>query len=1039
MQVLMIEDNENDYLLVNNVMKKSSDVVLHWQSTLKAGLLYLQSNTVDVILLDLGLPDAHGLNAIDRLQTEFPLIPIIILSANDTDELALESVRHGAQDYLLKGKADDYVLNKALRYAIERKRLEERLRRSEEIHRTFAQNFPNGTLAIFDHNLQYTLVDGLGLAGLGLSKERMEGKTIWDVFPPELAAAGEIRMRKSLAGEEVVEEIVFAGQIVLMNYVPIRDAAGVIVSGMIMSQNITNRKQAEAALAAERNLLRTLIDSIPDYVYIKDTQSRFVLANRSVLNASGLENIEQLIGKSDFDMMPQAIAQSFYDDDRTVLSSGQPLIDREEPSIDLKTGEELWFSTTKVPLRDENGSVTGLVGVSRDIRHRKQLEAALKLKIEEELNFQNYLKALHEITIELTTINEIDEFYKRAVELGLQRLGFDRLGLLLYEQETGVAVGTWGTDAQGHVVAEHDLRIDPSALTNILKRSLQKEERFAVDENTPLFSNFKQIGLGWNAAAVLWNGSEKIGWLAADNVVRHEALSQNQMNVLALYAVTLGTLLAQKRSQIAVRESEKGLRLLAENSPDYIYILSLTDPGQIYINRPEFLGYNQSEMQAAGSLLDAVHPADKERVVAHWQAVTKGNENQHDGMIEYRMRDKAGGWRWIQSRETIFASDTDGKPTQILVTLTDISERKKAEESLRQERDLLRTLIENTPDYISLKDREGRFLLVNKALAEASNLMPEDMIGKMTSDILPKHLASRFHEDDMKVIKSGKPVVNAEQDTGEKTLLTSKMPVRDNDGQVTGIISISRDITEHKQLESQKLELEAERGRIKLLQSFINDMSHDFRTPLTTINTSLYLLKRTTDSEKRDAYLSRAQQDIRRMDKLLEELLQMEYLDKGDTKFEFSLTDMNLFIPSLIHDYESLMTPKQITVKFVTDVETCVALIDQVEFARAITNLMDNAIAYTPQSGEISIHVDVQGDWAIVSIQDTGIGISASDLPHIFERFYRADQARSTETGGSGLGLSIVQKIIDAHSGQINVESEPGVGSKFTIRLPLAR
>src|SRR5262249_5765433 len=150
--------------------------------------------------------------------------------------------------------------------------------------------------------------------------------------------------------------------------------------------------------------------------------------------------------------------------------------------------------------------------------------------------------------------------------------------------------------------------------------------------------------------------------------------------------------LGQKRSQIAVRESEKRLQLLAQNSPDFIYILTVNEPGRTYLNRDTFLGYSQSEMLGTGSLLRAVHPSDKQRVVEHWRALTTDVEYQRESMIEYRLQDKSEQWHWIQSRETIFASDVNGKPTQILVMLTDITERKEAEENLRHEHDLLRTL-----------------------------------------------------------------------------------------------------------------------------------------------------------------------------------------------------------------------------------------------------------------------------------------------------------------------------------------------------------
>lgn len=159
------------------------------------------------------------------------------------------------------------------------------------------------------------------------------------------------------------------------------------------------------------------------------------------------------------------------------------------------------------------GTIDGQT-LERSLRYaieRKRIDEILQAKIQEESLFQNYLIALHEITIELTAMEDVDEFYKRAVELGLQRLGFDRIGFLLYDPVDGSAVGTYGTDAQGQVVAEHEIRFDPKTLTGILMRAMQKDERFAVDEQAQLFSNFEPIGIGWNAAAVLWNGSQKLG------------------------------------------------------------------------------------------------------------------------------------------------------------------------------------------------------------------------------------------------------------------------------------------------------------------------------------------------------------------------------------------------------------------------------------------------------------------------------------------------------------------------------------------------
>jgi two-component system, sensor histidine kinase and response regulator len=131
-------------------------------------------------------------------------------------------------------------------------------------------------------------------------------------------------------------------------------------------------RHVEDALAAERNLLRTLIDSIPDYIFVKDTQSRFVMVNNTVLWGSELKDKEEFTGKTDFDFFSAEIAQSFYDDEQHVMTTGQAVLGKEEASVHLLTGEQIWFSTTKVPLTDSHGNIIGLIGISRDITEHKR-------------------------------------------------------------------------------------------------------------------------------------------------------------------------------------------------------------------------------------------------------------------------------------------------------------------------------------------------------------------------------------------------------------------------------------------------------------------------------------------------------------------------------------------------------------------------------------------------------------------------------------------------------------------------------------------
>lgn len=575
-----------------------------------------------------------------------------------------------------------------------------------------------------------------------------------------------------------------------------------------------------------------------------------------------------------------------------------------------KGGSLVWVLLSVSLVLQADGEPSHFIAQTQDITERKRTEELLQEQMHESQGVQDKLKLLHEITIELTNTSSLDEFYKLSVEFGLKRLGFDRIGLLLYEPQTGMALGTYGTDAGGNVIPEHHIRIDPTSLTGILSRSLNQAERFMLDTNNSLFSNSEFIGIGWNAAAVLWNGSENLGWLAIDNGVRHLPIDQAQLNILALYAVTLGTLLARKQS----------------------------------------------------------------------------------------------------------------------------------ENNLTQERDLLRMLIDNSPDFIFIKDLQGRFVLTNRALSLSSKLTPEEMVGKTAFDTLPVEIAKQVQAEEEDIIATGKTLVNVERTivgrNGERrVILGTKVLLRDKEGKTVSLLGISHDITDRKQLEAQTKELESERGRTHLLQRFISDMSHDFRTPLSVINSSLYLLQKSNDPEKQRGYAKRAEQQVIRLDKLLEELLLMQHLDT-EMSIQLNLNDINPFVASIVSSYEDEARETPIKIDYIPTTDKCFSKIDAVEMARAITKLMDNAILYSPNGGQITVRTASEPKWVSISVEDTGIGISEKDLPHIFERFYRADQARSSKTGGSGVGLSIVQKIVEAHKGRIDVQSTLEVGSTFTIRLP---
>lgn len=146
-------------------------------------------------------------------------------------------------------------------------------------------------------------------------------------------------------------------------------------------------RKAEEALVKERNLFRAVIDNLPDYIYIKDTDSRYIVSNKAHARFLGKETPERVIGKTVFELFPRELAENYATDDQEIIQTGQPLFNREESSVDRR-GNKVWNLTTKVPLRDSDGKVVGLVGIARDITERKRAEEELKKRMRELETFQ---------------------------------------------------------------------------------------------------------------------------------------------------------------------------------------------------------------------------------------------------------------------------------------------------------------------------------------------------------------------------------------------------------------------------------------------------------------------------------------------------------------------------------------------------------------------------------------------------------------------------------------------------------------------------
>lgn len=256
------------------------------------------------------------------------------------------------------------------------------------------------------------------------------------------------------------------------------------------------------------------------------------------------------------------------------------------------------------------------------------------------------------------------------------------------------------------------------------------------------------------------------------------------------------------------------------------------------------------------------------------------------------------------------------------------------------------------------------------------------------------------------------------------------------DGEITQAQIAMSDISVKKRAEEQVFALAVEREKVDILRTFWENATHNFRTPLTVLKSVLYLLEQQPVLEHQAHRFNMIKMQVERLIVLVENLFTLLKINEAAV-LEFDYFDLNALVNIIVDDQQTLAEQHGLTCTFYPDVSLSPVWADRHYLASAISNLVINALNYTPAGGKILIHTQKRDASVEVSVEDNGIGISDTDLPHIFERFFRTNLAIHTDQHGTGLGLSITEKIIKAHRGHIEVESTLGQGSTFRICLPI--
>lgn len=804
------------------------------------------------------------------------------------------------------------------------------------------------------------------------------------------------------------------------------------IEARLRKQQLVN-SQRDELVHRERTLLRTLIDHLPDMIYVKDLEGRKTLTNRADCENMGYHSENEALGKSDFNVYPAEIAAKFHADDQSVFQTGQPVVNSEEVFIDAQ-GRQRWLLTSKLPLHNERGQIIGLIGVSHDITGRRQMETASRESLRK---YQDLVESISDWYWEINTDGRLVYSNPRIKDI----LGYD----------------------PGQVVGKAIFEIMPGAerarLGDALARAGQNQQRLLLFESLFLYKDGDTVLLETNASLVFDAAGRIQGYRGVSRDMTQRRRFEEKLHILS-------RAVEQSPASVVITDTDGHIEYV---NPKFCALTGYT--------LEEVLGRNPSVLKSGET-----PPPEYTRL---WATISGGGE-WHG---EFHNKKKNGELYWESAVVSPIKNEA-GSIAHYLAVKEDITERKTAARELARAHHHNELILNSVEEGIVEMDPDGNHTFANQAALRMLGWEWADLMGK-PSHALWHHTRAdgrSYPREECQIYatlrdgrtrRAGDEVFWRRDGTSFPVEYVST-PIYDGEHSV-GVAVSFHDITAREQAEQERQRIVIQLSQAQKLESIgqlAAGIAHEINTPIQYVGDNLRFLKdafadmktmtdvftrvlkaaaqnevtpellhearetaQSTDFEYLTQEVPKAvQQALEGVDRVAKIVRAMkEFSHPGSD--EKTMVDLN-------HAIETTVTVARNEWKYVSEVTLdldpklppvpCLPG----EFNQAVLNLIVNAahaIAAVAGSGEaakgmITVTTRKDGDWVEIRIQDTGTGIPEKIRDRVFDPFFTTKPVGK----GTGQGLAIARSVVvDKHGGTIKFETEAGRGTTFIIRLPM--